>query len=375
MTVERPEVPGKYIVRMITGSHAYGMATPESDIDIRGIFVPTKEYFLGFMKRVEQVEAKGEGNIDGTTIFDIRKFMNVASGCSPNVIELLFTPEDCILERTPIYDLLVQNRKLFLSKKAHWTFAGYAIAQIHRIEVHRKWLLNPPKAAPKREDYGLPPQEKLISKEQLGAFYVTLAHVLRDTVGIMPEMNDLYKAVITIITSEAFPGWEGLIQSRGIPDLAFPFVQKLTGCSENFIAALKREQAYYRLANEWSKYQEWLKTRNPKRAELEKKFGFDTKHGSHVVRLMEQGCHLMKTGELKIRLDNAEQIRKIRSGIWLDGTDISYDKIKEYAVQKENEMKELYDNCSVLPKEPDRKKLDELCISIVEKSIRGEEDE
>ena len=115
---ERPAIPGKYIVRMITGSHAYGMATPESDIDIRGIFIPTKEYFLGFMKRVEQVEAKGEGNVDGTTIYDIRKYLKLASDVNPNVIELLFTPEDCILERTPTYDLLVQNRQLFLSKKA-----------------------------------------------------------------------------------------------------------------------------------------------------------------------------------------------------------------------------------------------------------------
>jgi predicted nucleotidyltransferase len=31
----------------LTGSHAYGLSTPESDIDLRGVLIPPKNISLG----------------------------------------------------------------------------------------------------------------------------------------------------------------------------------------------------------------------------------------------------------------------------------------------------------------------------------------
>jgi predicted nucleotidyltransferase len=357
-----PDLPGRLIMRCVSGSQAYGMATPESDVDIRGIFVPTMKYMLGFMNRVEQIELKPE-----TVIYAIQKFMALAANANPNILELLFVPDDCLLDVDPLYQRLVENRQLFLSRKVRWSYVGYSCAQIHRIEVHRRYLLHPIEHAPVRSAFGLPEGEHFVSREQVGAFYVTLAHILRGMIDISePEIKDLYRNVVAIVCSEAFPGWEGIVQSQGVPDAALPYVQKLTGASDNFIYALQREQAYYRQVDEWNKYQTWLKQRNPKRAALEARWGLDVKHAAHAIRLIMQGEEIMRTGTLTVRLPNADKIRAIRDGVWLDGSPITYDKIVAYVKQKEIELQQLYisKEC-VLPKEPDRKTLDELCIEIV----------
>ena len=41
------------ILLVLHGSHAYGMARPESDVDLRGIAIPPPEYFHGYLKHFE----------------------------------------------------------------------------------------------------------------------------------------------------------------------------------------------------------------------------------------------------------------------------------------------------------------------------------
>ena len=54
----------KVIFKAITGSHLYGTNMPESDKDVRGVFIPTEEFYLGFLENVEQVESHTPGDID-----------------------------------------------------------------------------------------------------------------------------------------------------------------------------------------------------------------------------------------------------------------------------------------------------------------------
>jgi hypothetical protein len=355
-----PDLPGLLLMRCVSGSQAYGMATETSDVDIRGIFVPTLDYMLGFMKRVEQIERKPE-----TTIYALRKYMALACNANPNILELLFVPDDCLLEAHPLYALLVQNRQLFLSRAACKAYVGYAYAQLARVKTHRKWLLSGPTKKPERIDFKLPP-EPLLTREQRGAFYILVAHLLRDH----PEMERLWATVIDIIEAEAFPGWEGVVQKRGVPEEALSTVQDLTGVSDNFIAVLQREQAYHRAVDDWSKYQEWKATRNPARAELERKFGADTKHLSHLARLIIMGEEIMTKGTLTVRRPEAKQLIAIRKeGIWLDGTPITFDKFDDivaWTKAKEEVLFALYhsDACP-LPKKPDMLELEKLCIEIV----------
>ena len=117
------------------------------------------------MKNFEQAEGKKPYDM---VIYSLQKFFKLASECNPNIIEILNTdPEDWILE-TPIFHKLWESRDLFLSKKAKFTFSGYALSQLKRIKSHKKWLLDPPTHHPSREEYGLPAQQKM-SQSELGA--------------------------------------------------------------------------------------------------------------------------------------------------------------------------------------------------------------
>ena len=54
----------RFLIVAITGSQAYGLAIPGvSDIDVKGLFIATKPYYLG-LKNIEQIEGKGRnGNL------------------------------------------------------------------------------------------------------------------------------------------------------------------------------------------------------------------------------------------------------------------------------------------------------------------------
>ena len=104
----------------------------------------------------------------------------------------------------------------------------------------------------------------------------------------------------------------------------------------------------------------WLKERNPARRELEAKFGFDTKHGMHLVRLMRM-CREILTGQgVLVKRPDADELLAIRNGAW------SYEKMIEWAEQQDKELREVA-RASKLPSEPNRVRIDNLCQEIVRK--------
>src|SRR5580704_4911605 len=135
------------------GSQAYGTNTESSDLDLKGVAVPPIEYFHGFSKVFEQAETNTPNDL---VIYDIRKFMRLAADFNPSICEVLWTDPSDWIHISDSGRLLIENRDLFLSRKARWTFSGYAISQLKRINVHYRWLKSPPKTPPDRKDYGLP---------------------------------------------------------------------------------------------------------------------------------------------------------------------------------------------------------------------------
>jgi predicted nucleotidyltransferase len=295
------------------GSQAYGTDTPESDLDIKGVAVPPQRYFTGFLHRFEQAEQKGDENQSDLTIFDIRKFCQLAADCNPNIIEVLWVdPEDVIY--TDSYGTwLIQHRRDFLSQKAKYTFSGYAVAQLKRIKTHRQWLLDPPKEQPHRATFGLP-ETTLVSRDQMG-----------------------------VIQS---------FEDKGNCDLDAQF-------GSNVMEVYRKERSYHNALTRWNQYQLWKKTRNPKRAALEAKFGYDCKHGMHLVRLMRMCREVLISGEVVVRRPDAEELLAIRNGAW------EYDRLVEWAEAQDAEMDELL-KTSPLPHSPDRVAIDKLCRDIVQ---------
>ena len=146
------------------GSQAYGTATPESDLDIRGICIPPKSVLLGILDNFEQAQFSEPYDV---VIFDLRKFIKLALDFNPNAVEILFVDTSDYIFFDKRMEKLMEHRDKFISKKARWTLSGYAISQLKRINLHRKYVLNPPQKKPDRVDFCLPNDRTLIPQQQL----------------------------------------------------------------------------------------------------------------------------------------------------------------------------------------------------------------
>jgi hypothetical protein len=126
---------------------------------------------------------------------------------------------------------------------------------------------------------------------------------------------------------------------------------------------MELERAYNNARNEWKQYLNWQKNRNPDRAELEAKFGYDTKHAMHLVRLMRMGLEIVSTGKVYVKRPDAAELLEIRAGAW------SYEQLIEFAQDMEKKIEEA-SATSPLPVAPNREWLDEVCSGIIGYHLR-----
>ena len=331
------------------GSHAYGTSLPTSDIDYRGVAIAPREYYLGGLNRFDQAVC----NNPDLTIFDLKKFISLASQCNPNVIEILFVDENDHLQVTDMGRRLLEIRDLFLTRRVKHTFSGYAHSQLKRIDAHYRWLKNPPSHQPTRGEFNLP-ERTLIPQDQLAAamsavrkkldswsvdFLDDMPRDMRE--GVLQKMAEHISELQVASNDEL---WKGAARTIGIQD--------------NFILILDLEQRYATKKREWDNYQEWKKNRNPARAELEAKSGFDTKHGMHLVRLMRMCREILETGKVIVKRPDAEELLSIRNGAW------TYDKLREWANEEDAVLEEVAKK-SKLPKSPDVHAIDKACVSMI----------
>lgn len=344
------------ILLVTHGSHAYGLNTPTSDIDLKGVAIAPREYYLGFAQRFEQAESKDPFDM---VVYELQKFLSLAADCNPNIIEVLWADESTYRVLTPLGRRLVDAREKFLSRKARFTFSGYAHAQLKRIQLHYRWLKSPPSHKPTRAEFNLP-ERTLIPADQLAAAQAAIQKKLAswnldDMSGIDPASRIAIQNAMAAMMAEMKVSSDGAWQGAA----------RVLGYDENFIALLDRERHYTARAREWEQYENWKANRNPKRAELEAKYGFDSKHGMHLVRLMRMCKEILETNRVQVKRPDREELLAIRNGAW------SYDQLIAWAEDQEKEMEALYKK-STLPHGPDRKALDALCVDLTEASLAGQ---
>ena len=124
-----PHLGNNIILLGVGGSHAYGTNVAGSDVDIRGIALNTKEEILG-TANFEQVVNEATD----TTIYSLRKIISLLTSCNPNTIEMLGLKHEHYLYLSSIGQELLDNKKLFLSRRAKYSFGGYAFAQLRRLD-------------------------------------------------------------------------------------------------------------------------------------------------------------------------------------------------------------------------------------------------
>jgi len=337
------------------GSHSYGTNTPTSDLDLRGIAIPPRDYPLGFLHNFEQVVQTGDVDL---TVFELRKFFRLAADSNPNALEILFTDPSDHLYVHPLMERLLANKELFLSRRVYTTFSGYARGQLARIRGHREWLLHPPTKAPERQEFGLP-ERTVIPADQLAAAQAGIRKKLdswewRELENLDPDVRLALQLEVERRLAEIT-----LWGQDEMPERLMRAAAASIGYDTNFIELLDRERRYKAAANHWQQYQDWQRNRNPARSELEAKFGFDTKHAMHLVRLTRSCRELLTEGVLRVRRLDAQELLEIRGGAW------TFDQLMEYADREDSELRELVKS-SPLPAHPDRVKLNQICVEMME---------
>lgn len=152
----------------IMGSHAYGVADTSvrdklPDFDIYGFGIPPKEvifphlagHFIMFGQKtgkmltfgpppkgfeqaqehhvIDQDANAGKGKEYDLNIYNIVKYFQLCWDNNPNMIDSLYTPENCVVHCTQVGRMVRDARKMFLSKRVWIKFRGYAHSQLKKM--------------------------------------------------------------------------------------------------------------------------------------------------------------------------------------------------------------------------------------------------
>ena len=375
------------VLKVMAGSRAYGTETEHSDTDWKGIIIPPIDCLIG-NHNFEQHQGKFEEENTESTYFGLKKFCQLASKCNPNVIEILFVRDEDILKSSKWAEELRNNRNIFLSQAAIYSFSGYAMSQLNRIKLHRAWLLSPPSHKPTRGEFNLP-EKTLVPKDQLGAAKALCRRHLHELVPMLEEASNQEKEKFWDNMGKVFVLYA---QSRGVSvsdrenkfldrigaafDIVFHRLPKDSmvewyeaedelqnqighqlGFSSDFMECLKNEKSYSQAKQSWDQYNHWVKTRNPARAEIEARYGYDCKHAMHLVRLMRMGKELITTGTMNVYRPDREELLAIRNGAW------EYDELIEWAEERDAEMQKLVKSKkSAIPNRPNYQAINQLLV-------------
>lgn len=116
------------ILEGIMGSKAYGLDTPESDEDRKGLYMAPTVEMLGLRHPEDTVDSHDPDY----QAYELEKYFRLAAAANPTLMELMWL--DSYTLYTGIAHMLVENRKMFLSNTVRDSYGGYAIQQVKRLE-------------------------------------------------------------------------------------------------------------------------------------------------------------------------------------------------------------------------------------------------
>lgn len=104
-----------------------------------------------------------------------------------------------------------------------------------------------------------------------------------------------------------------------------------------------------------------------KRKELVQRFGYDTKHASHLIRLLTMGIEFLETGNLQVyRSADADLFRAIKRG------DYALDSVRRLATQLDERFAQAREHTR-LPERPDFDRVNALVVQTVREHICQDE--
>ncbi|MCD6066972.1 MAG: hypothetical protein K0S33_1798 [Bacteroidetes bacterium] len=349
MNLKDIDTNNSLLLKCISGSRAYGLATPTSDTDIKGVFVLPKRTFYG-LEYTEQVNNESNDIV----YYELKRFIDLLTKNNPNILELLATPADCVLHKHKLMERI--KPELFLSKLCKQTFAGYAQSQIKKAKGLNKKIVNPVE----KERKSILDFCYVVS----GQGAIILSSWLRkngfkqEDCGLVnvPHMHDVYTVFHNSQIEEGY--LKGISSGPEANDISLSSVPK----NVDSLATMSfNKDGYSKYCKDYKSYWEWVDKRNEARYENTVDHGknYDAKNMMHTFRLLNMAEEIAKENTINVRRTDREFLLKIRSGAF------QYEELVALANEKVYNIDALYEKSS-LPEEPDVKVAEELLIELRE---------
>ena len=338
---------------VIRGSHAYGTNIPGSDIDYSGVFIQNLDSILGF-SYTEQIN---DDNND-IVIYELRRFLELLSKNNPTILELLNTPDDCVVYKHPVFELILENKQNFLTKICADSFGGYAKQQISKAKGQNK-----------KQNWE---KDKVTRKTPLDFCYIhqnehsTLLVDYLQRFDIKQELCGLSKVphskeLYALFYTQEISNFRGIAfeDSNDIRLSSIP--ENLSkSCFISYISYNK--DGYVQHCKDYKSYQTWLENRNELRWVDVESHGqkIDGKNMMHCRRLMDMAREIAQGKGILVKRPNAQELIDIRQG------KVDLQTLIDQVESEIIEVDQLFLN-STLPNSVDDKLVEQLLINIRKK--------
>lgn len=344
ITIDSVKKNGWLIFETVAGSRSYGLDTPTSDTDIRGVFILPKEQFYS-LNYIPQVSNESNDIV----YYELKRFIELLSTNNPNIIEMLNMPEKCIVFRSDIMDLI--RPSIFLSKLCEQTFANYALSQIKKAYGLEKKILNPVDKERKSvldfcfvyANGNLQLLKKHLQKNNLYQEKFGLASI------------DHWRDSYNLFYSETFL-YKGIMQKDTANDVSISSIPK----GENPVAVLYfNKDGYSAYCKKYKQYWEWVEKRNDARYINTMSHGknYDSKNMMHVFRLLYMAKEIAISGKVNVLRNDRDFLFSIKEGAF------EYETLLKMAEDVQSELPALY-AASMLQDEPDMGIINKLLVKI-----------
>lgn len=334
------------LFKTIVGSTAYGTNVPGSDIDHKGIYMQSHYELLTNQYKPQIEVGKDE------CYYEVQRFLELLNTANPTVLEMLYMPDDVIIQSSAQFDLIRSQRQMFLTKKCRNSFGGYAVQQIQKARGLNK-KMNWEK-------------EKMVRKSPLDFCFIAKEGGSRPLVQHLKSLGirQEYCGLVAIdhirdgyaLYHDREGDWEGE-EPLGFKGIVLEDSNsiRLTSVPKGFDEPLGyihyNKDGYTQHCNAYKSYETWLKERNTQRYVDIQGHGqkIDGKNMLHCRRLLDMAMEIATFGEIRVRRPNAKELIAIRRG------EVDLETILSKAEEDIQRMDEMFASSS-LPEDVDREK-------------------
>ena len=384
--IEEKSPGSQPLLLVIRGSHAYGTNVETSDTDYAGVFIQSIDDILGFGYKEQINDDKND-----IVLYEIKRFLDLLSSNNPNILEILNTPEDCIIYKHPIFDEILNNRDKFITKACKNSFAGYAVQQIKKAKGQNKkqnwekdkvtrkdvidfvYVIEGSKSIPWKKWNGDSIERYIYdekfcgvvnvpnAKDVYAVYFDERASLCHSEVYSEEYRNKLKQE----LKEKGYPmgfGYKGLVKTGEGANVTESNALRLSSIpkGENPICnIIYNKDGYSEHCKDFKSYEDWLANKNESRWVDVKSHGqkIDGKNMMHCKRLVSMAREIAEGKGINVRRNDADYLISIRRG------EIDLDTLIDEVEKEIVEIDELFTN-SNLPNNIDKNFINKLLIKI-----------